>query len=273
MSHSPAPAATARDAAPSAALEVRGLHAKYGDRSVLSALDLALPAGAITAIVGANACGKSTLLRTMARLLEPAAGEVLVQGRPAASYGRKELARTLGFLPQSPLPPEGVAVGELVLRGRFPHRGVGLRPSRHDTERVAWAMAATDVAALADRPLDTLSGGQRQRAWIALALAQDTPILLLDEPTTFLDLGHQLEVLHLLRALNRDAGRTVVMVLHDLNQAARYADHLVGMRDGQVHAAGPPAAVVDTSFVQAVLGVDAVVVPDPVSGTPMAVPR
>ncbi|MEH3055405.1 MAG: ABC transporter ATP-binding protein [Patulibacter minatonensis] len=255
-----------------AAFEARGLRTGYGDRPVLDALDLVLPAGEVTSIVGANACGKSTLLRSLAGLL-PSGGEIHVAGRPLAAYARRELARTVAFLPQSPIPPEGVSVDELVLRGRFPHRGLGLRPSAEDREQVQWAMHATDTAQLAGRPLATLSGGQRQRAWIAMALAQDTPIVLLDEPTTYLDLAHQLDLLTLLRRLNRESGRTIVMVLHDLNQAARFSDRIVGVKDGVVHASGTPGEVVDAAFVQAVLGVNAIVVPDPVTGTPMAVPR
>ncbi|WP_320670850.1 ABC transporter ATP-binding protein [Patulibacter defluvii] len=254
------------------ALEARGATVAYGERTVLDGLDVALPAGRVTAIVGANACGKSTLLRALARIVPLRAGEVRLAGEDVSALAPRALARRLGFLPQSPVPPEGLSVRELVARGRFPHLRLGRRPSAEDRERVAWALAATATEELAERPLEALSGGQRQRAWIAMALAQDTEILLLDEPTTYLDLAHQLDVLELLRDLNRDQGRTVVMVLHDLNQAARYADHLVAMADGAVVAAGDPAATVDAGLVERVLGVRVRIVPDPVTGTPMAIP-
>ncbi len=253
-------------------LEARGLSVGYGSREVLHALDCPIPDGLVTAIVGANASGKSTLLRTMARLLKPSAGAVMLDGQAIASLPTREVARRLGFLPQSPTAPEALTVEDLVGRGRFPHQRMGRRVSKEDRAAVDWALEVTDTAVLRERPVDQLSGGQRQRVWIAMALAQDTPILLLDEPTTYLDLSHQLEVLDLLTALNRERGRTVVMVLHDLNQAARYADHLVALRDGLVHAAGPPAEVVDAEMVQAVLGVACRVIPDPVTGTPMVVP-
>ncbi len=185
----------------------------------------------------------------------------------------RETARRIGFLPQSPTPPEGLTVEELVSRGRFPHLRFGRRPTAHDRERVAWALAATSTDGLADRPLEALSGGQRQRVWIAMALAQDTRVLLLDEPTTYLDLAHQLDVLELLRELNAQDGRTVVMVLHDVNQACRYADHLIAIKEGALIAAGPPAEIVDAELVSTVLDVRARIVPDPVTGTPMLVPE
>ncbi|MGD9573314.1 MAG: ABC transporter ATP-binding protein [Thermoleophilia bacterium] len=253
-------------------LEARGLSVGYGSREVLHGLDCPVPDGVVTAIVGANASGKSTLLRTMARLLKPSAGAVMLDGQAIASLPTREVARRLGFLPQSPTAPEALTVEDLVGRGRFPHQRVGRRASKEDRAAVDWALGVTDTSVLRERPVDQLSGGQRQRVWIAMALAQDTPILLLDEPTTYLDLAHQLEVLDLLTSLNRERGRTVVMVLHDLNQACRYADHLVALRDGVVHAAGPPAEVVDAAMVQAVLGVGSRVIPDPVTGTPMVVP-
>lgn len=258
--------------APPMDIAVRGLSVGYGDRRVIRDLDQTLPGGRVTAIVGANACGKSTLLRAIARLI-PSDGEVVVGGTPLAGLSARETARLIGFLPQSPTPPEGLTVEELVSRGRFPHLRFGRRPTDHDRERVAWALEATGAAELADRPLEALSGGQRQRVWIAMALAQDTGVLLLDEPTTYLDLAHQLDVLELLVALNAADGRTVVMVLHDVNQACRYAHHLVAMKDGAVVAAGPPAEIVDAELVRTVLDVDVRIVPDPVTGTPMAVPE
>lgn len=262
----------AGDAGTSGEIEVRGLTVGYGERRVIDALDCRLPGGRITAIVGANACGKSTLLRAIARLI-PSTGEVRLGGTPLAGLSSRETARRVGFLPQSPTPPEGLTVAELVARGRFPHLRLGRRPTAHDRERVAWALAATGTDVLGERSLEELSGGQRQRVWIAMALAQDTRVLLLDEPTTYLDLAHQLDVLELLTALNAEDGRTVVMVLHDVNQACRYAHHLVAMKDGAIVAAGPPAEVVDAELVETVLGVRARIVPDPVTGTPMAVPE
>jgi iron complex transport system ATP-binding protein len=252
-------------------LRAEQLRVGYGERDVLHGIDVPLPPGQITAIVGANACGKSTLLRTFARLLKPTAGTILLDGAEITSLPTREVAKRLGFLPQSPVPPEGLTVEDLVHRGRFPHQKLGRRTTDEDRAKVEWALSATGVDDLAQRPLDQLSGGQRQRAWIAMALAQDTPILLLDEPTTYLDLAHQLEVLDLLAELN-EQGRTIGIVLHDLNHACRYAHHLVALRDGLVHAAGPPEAIVDEELVQAVFGLRARVLPDPVTGTPMCVP-
>ncbi|HWK30130.1 MAG TPA: ABC transporter ATP-binding protein [Solirubrobacter sp.] len=253
------------------ALRAAHLTVGYGERAVLHGVDVPLPAGRITAIVGANASGKSTLLRAFARLLKPSAGAVLLDGAEIAALPTREVARRLGFLPQSPAPPEGLTVADLVARGRFPHQRLGRRASAEDRERIEWAIQATAIADLRDRPLDRLSGGQRQRVWIAMALAQDTETLLLDEPTTYLDLAHQLEVLDLLADLNAQ-GRTIGLVLHDLNHACRYAHHLVAIRDGRVAAAGPPAEIVDEALVERVFGLRARVLPDPVTGTPMCVP-
>jgi iron complex transport system ATP-binding protein len=244
----------------------------YGDRTVIEGLDLAVPPGRVTAIVGANACGKSTLLRSMSRLLAPRTGHVLLDGKEVHRLPAKQLARTLGLLPQSPIAPEGITVSDLVGRGRHPHQGLFTRWSAADDVAVADALDATATAPLADRPVDELSGGQRQRVWIAMALAQQTELLLLDEPTTFLDVSHQVEVLDLLTDLNRRRGTTIVMVLHDLNLAARYADHLVALADGRVHAAGPPAEVLTEEVVRAVFGLDSRVIPDPVSGKPLMLP-
>jgi iron complex transport system ATP-binding protein len=244
----------------------------YGERTVIEDLDLVLPAGRMTAIVGANACGKSTLLRSMSRLLTPRAGRVLLDGRAVHHVPAKELARTLGLLPQSPLAPEGITVADLVGRGRHPHQRVFSRWSREDDVAVATALEATQTTDLAERPVDELSGGQRQRVWIAMALAQQTDLLLLDEPTTFLDVAHQVEVLDLLTDLNRTRGTTIVMVLHDLNLAARYADHLVALAAGRVHAAGDPAAVLTEENVRAVFGLESRVIVDPTSGRPLMLP-
>ena len=244
----------------------------YGDRVVVEELSLTLAPGRITAIVGANGCGKSTLLRALARLLRPTSGQVVLDGAALASRPTREVARTLGLLPQSPVAPEGIAVADLVGRGRHPHQRMLARWTARDYEAVAAALEATGVADLADRSVDELSGGQRQRVWIAMALAQETDILLLDEPTTFLDVAHQVEVLDLLTDLNRDRGTTIVMVLHDLNLAARYADELVAMRAGRVHAAGSPVDVVTEELVRDVFGLDCSVIPDPLTGTPLVLP-
>jgi iron complex transport system ATP-binding protein len=254
-------------------LSAESLQLGYGERTIVDGLDLQVPAGRITAIVGANGCGKSTLLRALARLITPRAGRVILDGRTLQTRPTKEIARTLGLLPQAPVAPEGIAVADLVGRGRHPHQRMLARFSARDYEVVAQSLAATGISEFADRPVDELSGGQRQRVWIAMALAQETDILLLDEPTTFLDLAHQVEVLDLLTDLNRDRGTTIVMVLHDLNLAARYADHLFAMCDGRIVASGEPSAVVTRELIGEVFDLDALVVPDPVSGTPIVVPR
>lgn len=253
-------------------LHVQGITLGYGDRTVIDDLDLVVPPGRITAIVGANACGKSTLLRAMSRLLSPRGGQVLLDGKALHRLPTKEVARTLGLLPQSPVAPEGIVVGDLVARGRSPHQRVMARWSAEDSAAVTEALRMTDTLELADRAVDELSGGQRQRVWIAMALAQQTDILLLDEPTTFLDVSHQIDVLDLLTDLNRSRGTTIVMVLHDLNLAARYADHLVTVREGHLHSAGEPAEVLTEDAVREVFGMNCQVVPDVVSGTPLVVP-
>ncbi|AEI11408.1 MULTISPECIES: ABC transporter ATP-binding protein [Cellulomonas] len=244
----------------------------YDDRVVVHDMTLEVPAGKITTIVGANACGKSTLLRAMARLLKVKAGRVLLDGAPIDSIPSRDVATVLGLLPQTPVSPEGIAVADLVGRGRYPHQGWFRRWTPQDDAAVESALRATDTLDLADRPVDELSGGQRQRVWIAMALAQETDVLLLDEPTTFLDVAHQVEVLDLLTDLNRAQGTTIVMVLHDLNLAARYTDHLVALREGRLVAQGAPAQVVTPALVAEVFGMSAEVVPDPVSGAPLVVP-
>ena len=244
----------------------------YGDRKVVHDLTVTIPTGRVTVVVGANACGKSTLLRGLARLLAPSDGAVLLDGKDITSLATRDVARVLGLLPQSPIAPEGITVADLVGRGRYPHQGWFRQWTPDDDAAVADALAQTGVLDLAGRSVDELSGGQRQRVWIAMALAQRTDLLLLDEPTTFLDVAHQVEVLDLLADLNRDLGRTIVMVLHDLNLAARYADHLVAMKDGRIVAEGAPADVVTEETVAEVFGLTSRVVPDPVSGTPMVVP-
>jgi len=253
-------------------LSIENLTLGYADRTVIDGLDLLVPAGKVTAIVGANACGKSTLLRSMSRLLAPRTGRVVLDGRDVHRMPAKQLARTLGLLPQSPIAPEGITVADLVGRGRHPHQGILSRWSREDDIAVAEALEATETAALAERSVDELSGGQRQRVWIAMALAQQTDLLLLDEPTTFLDVSHQIEVLDLLTDLNSTRGTTIVMVLHDLNLAARYSDHLVALSAGRVHAQGSPAEVLTEEVVRTVFGLDSRVILDPTSGKPLMLP-
>lgn len=254
-------------------LQARGLVAGYGAAPVLRGIDLEITPGKITVIVGANACGKSTLLRALARLLPARAGEVRFDGTPLPRIAPKRLARRLGFLPQTPIAPEGITVLDLVGRGRHPHQGLFARWSAADAAAVAHALDVTDTAALAEREMSELSGGQRQRVWIAMALAQEPEILLLDEPTTFLDINNQIEVLDLLADLNRRRGTSVVMVLHDLNLAARYADRMVAMQAGRIFDQGPPETVLSAANIRALFGLGCTIQPDPVSGRPMMIPH
>ncbi|WP_082558238.1 ABC transporter ATP-binding protein [Kitasatospora sp. MBT66] len=254
-------------------LAAHGLGLRYGNRTVVDGLDLELPGNAVTAIVGPNACGKSTLLRGLVRLLDPAAGSVTLDGSDIHRMPARTLAKRMGLLPQQPVTPEAVTVEALVRLGRFPHQRMLTPWSRADQAAVEDALTRTGMDGLRDQHVDRLSGGQRQRAWIALALAQDTDLLLLDEPTTFLDLRHQLDVLDLVSDLHAQAGRTVVMVLHDLGQAARYADHLVVLKDGRLAAAGAPGDILTAELVESVFQVACQVVPDPETGTPLVVPR
>ena len=253
-------------------LAAEGVTLAYDQAVVVRDLSVAVPTGRVTCVVGANACGKSTLLRALARLLRPREGRVVLDGADIQRMSTKQVATRLGILPQAPTAPDGITVADLVARGRYPHQKWFQQWGREDELVVTEAMAATGTLDLASRPVDELSGGQRQRVWIAMALAQGTDLMLLDEPTTYLDMAHQVEVLDLLADLNENEGRTVVLVLHDLNQAARYSDHLVAMKDGRVVAEGPPAEVVTEELVHEVFGLDCRVVPDPVSGTPMVVP-
>lgn len=248
------------------------LVAGYGDRLIIDGLDLHIQPGRITTIVGANACGKSTLLRSLSRLLSPRAGQVLLDGKSIHRMPSRLLAQRLGLLPQSPVAPEGITVADLVSRGRHPHHGMLSRWTREDDAAVGAALDATRTLDLAERPVDELSGGQRQRVWIAMALAQQTDILLLDEPTTFLDISHQVEVLDLLTDLNLSRGTTIVMVLHDLNLAARYADHLIAMTAGRLHAMGRPEEVLTEDNVRQVFGLKSRIIVDPTSGRPIMLP-
>lgn len=253
-------------------LETSGVSLGYGGREIVSDLSVVVPTGQVSVIIGSNGCGKSTLLRGMARLLKPTRGAVLLDGKSVHSTPSKEIAKVMGLLPQSPSAPEGITVADLVGRGRYPHQGWFRQWTAEDERAVTQALIATNILDLADRPIEEMSGGQRQRVWIAMALAQQTDILLLDEPTTFLDLAHQLEVLDLLTDLNRRRKTTVVIVMHDLNLACRYADHLVAMADGQILASGPPAAVITPELMRDVFGLTATVIDDPISHTPTIIP-
>lgn len=253
-------------------LAAEGVSVAYGRTVVVDGLDLAIPCGAFTALIGPNGSGKSTILRALAGLLTPKAGTVRLDGRSVAELSTKEIARRVGVLAQGPVAPEGLTVLDLVRQGRYPHRSLFGRWSEQDDVACAEALALTGMEDLAGRPLDSLSGGQRQRAWIAMTLAQETPILLLDEPTTFLDLAHQIEVMELVSDLVATRGKTVVAVLHDLNQASRHADHMVLLKEGTIAAAGRPEDVMNAALIEHVFGVAVTVMPDPVMGTPMCVP-
>jgi len=260
---------------PANAARLTALNATIGyDRRVIAEnLSVSIPDRSFTVIVGPNACGKSTLLRALSRLLKPAVGEVLLDGKAILSYPAREVAKKLGLLPQSSIAPDGITVADLVARGRYPHQKLIRQWSHEDEAAVTAAMAATKVDSFSHRLVDELSGGQRQRVWVAMVLAQQTPILLLDEPTTYLDIAHQIELLELLRGLNRGAGQTVVAVLHDLNHACRYASHLIAMREGRIVAEGEPADIVTAALVEEVFGIGCLVIEDPVSHTPLIVPK
>ncbi|WP_239576926.1 ABC transporter ATP-binding protein [Cellulosimicrobium cellulans] len=254
-------------------MHAEGITVGYDDRVISSGLDVSIPDGSFTVIVGPNACGKSTLLRALSRLLKPSQGQVVLDGRSISSIPAKEVARRLGLLPQTSIAPEGITVADLVARGRYPHQKLLRQWSREDEAAVVGALAATGTTELSGRLVDELSGGQRQRVWVAMVLAQETPILLLDEPTTFLDIAHQIELLELCADLNRDRGHTLVAVLHDLNHACRYATHLIAMKDGAIVAEGAPADVVTAALVEDVFGLPCRIIADPVTGTPLVVPE
>ena len=254
-------------------LSAKDLTIGYDKKVISEHLDLEVPAGRFTAIIGPNACGKSTLLRALSRLLKPSAGEVLLDGKDINSRPAKEVARRLGLLPQSSIAPDGISVADLVARGRFPHQKLIRQWSAADEAAVVTAMAATGVTDLSGELVDTLSGGQRQRVWVAMVLAQQTPIVLLDEPTTFLDIAHQIEILELCVRLNREQSTTMVAVLHDLNQASRYADHLVVMKAGRIVEQGDPRAVITAELIEEVFGLGCRIIDDPETGTPLVIPR
>jgi ABC-type cobalamin/Fe3+-siderophores transport system ATPase subunit len=244
----------------------------YDDRTVADGLDVTIPDGSFTVVVGPNACGKSTMLRALARMIAPREGRVVLDGEAITSLPSKQVARRLGLLPQSSIAPDAITVADLVARGRYPHQGLLRQWSKDDESAVTAAMAATRVSDLAGRAVDELSGGQRQRVWLAMALAQETPLLLLDEPTTFLDITHQIEVLDLCAELHEREGRTLVAVLHDLNHACRYATHLIAMAGGAIVAEGDPREIVDADLVERVFGLRCRVIEDPETGTPLVVP-
>lgn len=252
-------------------LRAEGVSLGYDGHEISENLSVEIPDGSFTVIVGPNACGKSTLLRGLSRLLSPRSGRVVLDGKAIDSYKAKEVARRLGLLPQSSLAPDGITVAELVSRGRYPHQKLLRQWSESDERAVLTALERTNTSALSRRLVDELSGGQRQRVWAAMVLAQETPLLLLDEPTTFLDIAHQIELLDLFEDLNAD-GRTLVAVLHDLNHAARYATHIIAMKDGRIVAQGPPPEIITEDLVWETFGLRCVVIPDPVCGTPMVVP-
>lgn len=262
-----APQAPAREVR----LRADGVTIGYSEHPVSANLSVEIPDDSFTVIVGPNACGKSTLLRALSRLLKPSSGQVVLDGAAITSYRAKEVARRLGLLPQTSIAPDGITVADLVARGRYPHQKLLRQWSAEDEAAVVRALAATQVEPLSGRLVDELSGGQRQRVWVAMVLAQETPLLLLDEPTTFLDIAHQIELLELFGDLNR-AGHTLVAVLHDLNHACRYATHLIAMKDGEIVAQGKPADIVTAELVEHVFGLRCMIIDDPVSHTPLVIP-
>ncbi len=244
----------------------------YGKQIVADNLSVTIPEGKFTAIIGPNGCGKSTLLRTLSRLMKPMHGHVWLDGEQIQNFNTKEVARRIGLLAQNASAPGDISVRELVARGRYPHQPLFSRWSQKDEEAVRQAMQATAIAPLADQPVDTLSGGQRQRAWIAMVLAQQTEIMLLDEPTTWLDISHQIDLMELLSELNRNQGYTLAAVLHDLNQACRYATHLIALREGAIVAEGAPKEIVTAELIERIYGLRCMIIKDPVAGTPLVVP-
>lgn len=258
---------------PSNRLQAENIVAGYEHKTVIQNVSLAIPDNKISVFIGANGCGKSTLLKTMARLIKPTSGHIRIDGRALDKIPSKQLARVIGLLPQSPIVPEGISVADLVGRGRFPHQSWFGAWTKKDYEAIEEAMATMNITEFANLSIDELSGGQRQRVWIAMALAQQTDILFLDEPTTFLDIAYQVEILDLLTDLNRKRGTTIVMVLHDINLSARYADHIFALHSGKLVAEGEPSKVITSTLVKDIFGLDCSVVEDPLSRSPMVVPK
>ena len=253
-------------------LEAKSLALGYGGSPIFDKLDLRIPEHQITVLIGKNGCGKSTLLRSLARLLKPAGGTVLLDGKDIYTRPTKEIAKHLSILPQGPVAPEGLTVLQLVRQGRYPHQTWLKQWSREDEEAVMRSLAVTGMTELADRPVDALSGGQRQRAWIAMTLAQDTGAILLDEPTTYLDMTHQIEVLELLAELNENERRTIVMVLHDINLACRYAHHIIAVSNGTIYKKGTPSEIMDEQLIRDVFSMECRITMDPIYGSPMCIP-
>lgn len=254
------------------ALETKDLTLTYGEHIIIDELNLQIPKGKVTVLIGSNGCGKSTLLRSLARLMKPKEGQILLDGEKIAKMSTKEIAKRMAVLPQGPVAPEGLSVLQLVKQGRFPYQSWARQWSEEDERMVSNALAATKMTSFAEKAVDSLSGGQRQRAWIAMTLAQGTDTILLDEPTTYLDLTHQIEVLDILFELNEQQGSTVVMVLHDLNLACRYADHIVALADKKIYAQGRPEEIITEQLVRDVFQMESKIIPDPVYGTPMLIP-
>lgn len=253
--------------------EAKSIVTGYDKKIILDGVDISIPSNKISVIIGANACGKSTLLKTLARLIKPMSGDVVIDGKKITSMPSKKLAQVLGLLPQSPVVPEGITVWDLVSRGRFPYQSFLKGMNKSDFDAVEDALEIMGITEIANRSVDELSGGQRQRVWIAMALAQQTDILLLDEPTTYLDIAYQVEILDLLTDLNRKRGTTIVMVLHDINLSARYADYIFALRKGKLIDQGAPSEVITAELIDTVFGLDCMVIQDPVSSSPFIVPR
>ncbi|GKU84620.1 ABC transporter ATP-binding protein [Niallia sp. NCCP-28] len=245
----------------------------YDNKTIIHGVELEIPSNKISVIIGANGCGKSTLLKTLAKLIKPSSGEITLDGKAISKIPPKQLARILGILPQSPVVPEGITVTDLIGRGRFPHQSLLGGWSKKDYEAVAEAMEIMNITEFANHDIDELSGGQRQRVWIAMALAQQTDILFLDEPTTFLDITYQVEILDLLTDLNRKYGTTIVMVLHDINLSARYADYIFALQKGKLVGEGEPSDIITSTLVKEIFGLDCIVINDPISATPLVVPK
>lgn len=253
--------------------EAKRLITRYGKKTIIDGINVRIPKNKISVIIGANACGKSTLLKTMSRLIKPDEGLISINGKSITNMKSKELAKLLGLLPQSPVVPEGITVADLVARGRFPYQKIFSNMSKEDFDAVEEALEIMGISELADRNVDELSGGQRQRVWIAMALAQQTDILILDEPTTYLDITYQIEILDLLTDLNRKRGTTILMVLHDINLSSRYADYMFALKNGKLVDCGTPEEIINKDLIKDVFGLDCDVIKDPVSFTPFIIPR